>query len=524
MRVLVTDPIDQIGLDLILDAGHELEVMTDVDGDTLVDEVADVDALVIRGTEITRELFENAPKLQVVARAGIGVDNIDIDAATDHGVVVANAPWGNVHAAAEHTIALALSVCGAVPQAHHRLRAGDWSPADFSGTLLDGGTVSIIGLGRVGQRVASWYGDFGMELVAYDPYLGQDRAAQLGVELVDDIETAFERADLVSVNAPRTDETIDLVDESELSILDGDYLVHTGRGGVVNEAALADAVEAGHVAGAGVDVFDVEPLPADNPLLRVEDVIVTPHLGGTTYNAQENVARAAAENVLSAFEGDPVQNALNIPRPTTDEKLTVRPYVDIAETASKVATRLFGERIESIEVTFAGEIAEEEDVELATARVFRPFGWQVPVVDAPSKIAERRGLDVAVTRRWAASGFQSLVSVTAASDERELTVSGTLLADGDPHLVSIDGFRVEAAPHGHMLIVRNSDEPGVIGFVGTVLGDHDVNIAGMANSRETIDGEALTVYNLDDPLPDAARDALEADDRIYQVSTIGLGR
>ncbi len=524
MRVLVTDPIDQVGLDLIREAGHDLEVEVDIDGASLVDAVEDVDALVIRGTQITRELFENAPKLQIVARAGIGVDNIDIDAATDHGVVVANAPWGNVHAAAEHTIALALSVCGEVPQAHHRLRDGEWSPGEFSGTLLDGGTASIIGLGRVGQRVASWYGDFGMDLVAYDPYLGQDRANQLGVELVDDLETAFERADLVSVNAPRTDETIDLIDEAELSILDGDFLVHTGRGGVVNEQALADAVAAGHVAGAGVDVFDVEPLPADNPLLQVEDIVVTPHLGGTTYNAQENVARAAAENVLSAFAEEPVQNALNIPRPTPGTRPTFRPYVDIAETASKVATRLFGERIDSIEVTFAGEIAEEEDVELATARVFRPFGWQVPVVDAPSKIAERRGLDVAVTRRWASAGFQSLVSVTAANDDRELTVSGTLLADGNPHLVSIDGFRVEAVPHGHMLVVRNSDEPGVIGFVGTVLGDHGVNIAGMANSRETIDGEALTVYNLDDRLPDEARETLTADERIHQVSAISLDR
>jgi len=523
MKVLVTDPIDETGIDRLREAGLEVEERTDITSEALVDAIGDVDALVIRGTEITAEHFAAAPDLRIVARAGIGVDNIDIDAATEHDVIVANAPRGNVMAASEHTVALALSSLGSIPKLHQRLRAGEEPPDPTDLGELSGAAVGIVGLGRVGQRVAELLGAFDTDLHAYDPYLGQDRADQLGIDLVDDVTECVERADVISVNAPITSETDGLLGAEELAHLEDGYLVHTGRGGVVDETALAEAVADGPVAGAAVDVFRPEPPEADNPMLAVEDIVVTPHLGGTTTAAQVNVAETSAEQVVDALAGEPVQNSLNIPWVGEDGPPELREYVGLAEDASRVATRLLDGRVDAIEVTFSGEIAEEEAIELATARAFNPFGWQVPVVDAPARIARRRGIDVGVNRYWQAAGFQSLAAVTARSNGDEVTVSGTIFHDEDPRLVSIDGYRVDASPSGYLMVVRNRDEPGVIGAIGTILGEADVNIAGMANSREPHDGEALTVYTLDDPLPEAARERLTGDERIHSVTTIDLG-
>ncbi|MFB6082402.1 MAG: phosphoglycerate dehydrogenase [Halanaeroarchaeum sp.] len=524
MKVLVTDPIAEAGLERLREAGHEVVTAYDVAGAELLDAIADAHALVVRsGTEVTEEVFAAAEELVIVGRAGIGVDNIDIDAATEHGVIVANAPEGNVRAAAEHTVAMAFATARSIPQAHARLRDGEWAKGEFLGTELNGKTLGVVGLGRVGQQVARRLGPLGMDVVAFDPYIGEDRADQLGADLVD-LETCLNRADFLTVHVPLTDETRGLIGEEELAQLEGGYVVNTSRGGVVDEAALAEAVDDGVVAGAALDVFEEEPVPADNPLLAVEDVVVTPHLGASTEAAQENVATSTADQILAAFADEPVINALNAPSVDESAFPRIRPYIDLAETAGKVAATLFDGRIDVIQVSYDGDIAEE-DVDLVTASaqkgVFQPLEWQVNAVNAP-QVAEERGIDVTETRSRQAEDFQSLVSVTVGDGEDELTVSGTLFAGDDPRLVSIDGFRVDAVPHGHVLVARNRDEPGVIGFIGTTLGDHDVNIAGMFNGRETHGGEALTVYNLDDPVPEALLDDLRADDRITDVTYIEL--
>ncbi|MFW5935527.1 MAG: phosphoglycerate dehydrogenase, partial [Halolamina sp.] len=453
----------------------------------------------------------------------IGVDNIDIDAATDHGVIVANAPQGNVRAAAEHTVAMTFATARSIPQAHERLTGGEWAKGEFLGTEVNGKTLGIVGLGRVGQEVAKRLNALGMELVAYDPYIGEERAEQIGAELTD-LEDTLERADFLTIHTPLTPETENMIGEDELAQIEGGYLINCARGGIVDEAALADAVEDGVLKGAALDVFAEEPLSPDSPLLDVEDIIVTPHLGASTEAAQENVAVSTAEQVIAAFNDEPVMNALNAPSVDESAFPRIRPYVDLAETAGKIAAQLFDGRISEVTVRYEGEIAEE-DIDLVTASalkgVFTPLEWQVNAVNAP-QIAEDRGIDVTESKTRQAEDFQSLVTVEVGDGEETMSVCGTLFAGDDPRVVRIDGYRVDAIPYGHMLIARNYDEPGVIGLIGSVLGDTGVNIAGMFNARETIGGEALTVYNLDDPVPDAAIEELLADDRIIGINEITL--
>jgi D-3-phosphoglycerate dehydrogenase len=524
MKVLVSDPVADAGLATLREAGHEVVEGYDLEGAALEEAVADANAMVVRsGTTVDEELLAAAPDLVIVGRAGIGVDNIDVDAATEHGVVVANAPEGNVRAAAEHTVAMTFAAARSIPQAHGRLTAGEWAKGDYLGTELNGKTLGVVGLGRIGQEVAKKLDGLGMDVVAYDPYISGERARQLGAELAD-LDEVLARADVLTIHTPLTEETEGMIGEDELAELEGGYLVNGARGGIVDEDALAAAVDDGTLAGAALDVFATEPLPADSPLLDVEDVVVTPHLGASTEAAQEAVAVDTAKQVLAAFESEPIANALNAPSIDESAFPRVEPYIDLAETAGKVAAQLLGERIEHVEVSYDGAIAEE-DVELVTASalkgVFEPLEWQVNAVNAP-RIAEERGVEVTESKSRTAEDFQSLVTVRVRDGEEALSVSGTLFADDDPRVVRVDGYRVDAIPGGRMVVTRNTDEPGVIGLIGSVMGDHDVNIAGMFNARETIGGEALTVYNVDDPIPDAAVERLLDDERIVEVRAITL--
>jgi len=524
MKVLITDPIADAGVEHLRKMGHEVEEAFDVEGEALLGAVSDADALVVRsGTEVTEAVFAAAPDLQIVGRAGIGVDNIDIEAATEHGVVVANAPEGNVRAAAEHTVAMTFATARSIPQAHDRLEAGEWAKGEFLGTEVNNKTLGIVGLGRVGQEIAKRLGSLGMDLVAHDPYISEERADQLGAELVE-FEACLDRADFVTVHTPLTSETEGLIDADALARLEGGYLVNCARGGIVDEAALAAAVADGTLQGAALDVFADEPLDPSSPLLDVEDVIVTPHLGASTSAAQENVATSIADQVLAAFAEEPVINALNAPSMDASAFPRVKPYIDIAERAGKIAVQLFDGRTEEVEVAYRGEIADE-DVDLVTASalkgVFTSLSEPVNAVNAP-RVAEQRGIEVTESKTSQSEDFQSLVTVTVRNGDDELSVCGTLFAGDDPRIVRIDGYRVDAIPGGRMMIARNTDEPGVIGFIGTVMGEYDINIAGLYNARETIGGEALTVYNVDSPVPDEAREDFEADDRIIQIRYISL--
>jgi D-3-phosphoglycerate dehydrogenase len=525
MKVLVTDPIADAGIARLRKAGHEVETAYDVAGEALRSAVADANALLVRsGTEVTEDVFEAAPDLVIVGRAGIGVDNIDIDAATDHGVVVANAPAGNVRAAAEHTVGMTFATARSIPQAHDRLRDGEWAKGEFLGTEINSKTLGVVGFGRVGQEVTKRLGGLGMDVVAFDPYISEKRAEQLGAELVDDLRACLDRADFLSIHTPLTEETAHMIGEEELAQLEDGYVINCARGGIVDEAALAEAVEDGVLRGAAVDVFADEPVSPDTPLLDVEDVVVTPHLGASTEAAQENVATSIADQVIAAFAGEPVANALNAPSVDEGAYRTIRPYIGLAETAGKIAVQLFDGRFDRVEVEYAGDIAGE-DVELVTASalkgVFEPLEWQVNAVNAP-RIADERGIDVSETKTRRAEDFQSLVTVRVAANGESVSVCGTQFAGEDSRIVRIDGYRVDAVPYGHMLVARNEDVPGVIGFIGTVFGDYDINIAGMFNGRETIGGEALSVYTLDDPVTDEVLDRLDDHPNITETKYISL--
>ncbi len=525
MKVLVTDPIADAGIQLLRDAGHDVETGYDLEGDALLEAVGDVHALIVRsGTEVTEALLEAAPDLAIVGRAGIGVDNIDLEAATEHGVIVANAPEGNVRAAAEHTVAMAFATARSIPQAHNRLRDGEWAKGAFLGTEVNDKTLGILGFGRVGQEVGKRLGALGMDLVTFDPYISEDRADQLGAELVDELADCLDRADFLTIHTPLTSETAEMIGEPELQRLEDGYVVNCARGGIVDEAALADAVADGTLRGAALDVFAEEPLDPESPLLDVDDIVVTPHLGASTEAAQQNVAISTAEQVLAAFEGEPVVNALNAPSVDESAFPRIRPYIDLAETAGKIAVQLFDDRVEAVEVEYAGDIADE-DVDLVTASalkgVFEPLEWQVNAVNAP-QVAADRGIEVRELMSHTSEDFQSLVTVRVTNDGHEVSVCGTQFAGGEPRIVRIDGYRVEAIPHGHMLVARNRDEPGVIGFIGTVLGEAGINIAGMFNGREVIGGEALSVYNLDEPVSDDVLARLNRDDRIIETKYISL--
>lgn len=525
MKVLVTDPIADAGIDRLREAGYGVEIGYNLEGKALLEAVADAHALIVRsGTDVNRTVFEAAEELIIVGRAGIGVDNIDIDAATDQGVIVANAPEGNVRAAAEHTVAMAFATARSIPQAHDRLTDGEWAKSEFLGTEINNKTLAIIGLGRVGQEVAKRLDSLGMELLVYDPYISTERAEQFGAQLVEGLQETLEQADFATVHTPLLPETENMIGAEELEKLEGGYLINCARGGIIDESALAEAVADETLRGAAIDTFAEEPLDAGSPLLDVENVVVTPHLGASTEAAQESVAIDTAEQVLSAFADEPVLNALNAP--SVDESVfpRIEPYIDIAETAGKIAAQLLDERISDVEVSYEGDIASEE-VELVTASalkgVFEPVEWQVNAVNAP-QLAEERGIGVTESKTRQTADFQSLVRVTVQDGDTELAVEGTLFAGEDPRIVRINGYRVDAVPYGHMLVARNYDEPGVIGLIGSVLGDHDINISAMFNGREASGGEALTVYNLDSEVPDRVIQELLNDNRITEVQELVL--
>ncbi|WP_254536151.1 phosphoglycerate dehydrogenase [Halomarina litorea] len=524
MKILVTDPIADAGLDRLREAGHDVVTAYDVEGADLREQIRDAAGLIVRsGTKVDAELLDAAPELVIVGRAGIGVDNIDIDAATERGVIVANAPEGNVRAAAEHTVAMAFAVARSIPQAHARLKDGEWAKGDYLGREVNNKTLGIVGLGRVGQEVAKRLGALGMDLVAYDPYISESRADQLGAELAE-LDEVLDRADFLTIHTPLTPETEGLIGSEELARLGDGFVLNCARGGIVDEAALAAAVEEGTLAGAALDVFADEPLDPDSPLLDVDEIVVTPHLGASTEAAQENVATSAADQVIAAINDEPVVNALNAPSVDRSAFPRVRPYIGLAETAGRIAVQLFDGRVNSVEVEYAGDIAEEE-VEIVTASalkgVFRPLEVRVNAVNAPG-VAEERGIDVTESKTSQSDVFQSRVSVVVSDGEEDIRVCGTLFAGDDPRIVQIDGYRVDAIPHGHMLVARNHDKPGVIGFIGTVLGENNVNIAGMYNGRETIGGEALTVYSLDSEVPDELIEQLEEDERIIRAQYLAL--
>ena len=503
MRVLVTEQLSEQGLDL-LRKDFEVDLRTDLASGNLAGQIAPYDALIIRSaTQVTAEVLEAATNLKVVARAGIGLDNIDVETATHRGVMVVNAPQSNVISAAEQTLGLLLAQARSIPQAHAALKQGSWERQRWEGVELAGKTIGLVGLGRVGALVATRAAGFGMRVIAFDPYVSAERAKEMGVDAMPSLESLLVQADFVSIHLPRTPETEGLIGAHELSLMKrGARLVNTARGGIVDEDALAKALADGHLGGAALDVFAVEPT-TDSPLFGFESVVVTPHLGASTKEAQDKAGTTVAEMVRLALKGEFVPYAVNVSAGAEVTEV-VRPYVPLAERLGGLVAGLAEGGVRSIVASYLGRIAESDTRVLTLATLKGILGRSVhePVsfVNAPM-LARERGLVVSEMRSTVSQDYVSLISLRADTDQGPVAIKGTIVGKTAERIVEVDGFDIEVAPAEHMVFFTYIDRPGIIGKVGTILGDHDVNIATMDVGRKAAAGEALMCITVDTVVP-----------------------
>ncbi|MDQ3946515.1 MAG: phosphoglycerate dehydrogenase [Actinomycetota bacterium] len=524
-RVLVTEPLARVGLDALATAGFDVDVRTGLSSAELVSAVAGASALIIRSaTKVDEAVLEAGTDLVVVGRAGIGLDNVDVAAATRRGVMVVNAPQSNVLSAAEHTIALLISQARNVPQADADLKAGNWRRSRWEGVELHGKTLGILGLGRVGGLVAQRALAFGMHLLAHDPYVSAERARQMGVELAPTVEQLVAEADFLTIHLPRTLETEGLVGRDLLSrAKPGIRIINTARGGILDEEALHDALVSGQVAGAALDVFDEEPT-TKSPLFELDTVVVTPHLGASTVEAQDKAGQTIAEQVILALRGDFVPYAVNVAAGEASE--TVRRFLPLGERLGRLFTALAGGLVETLEVCYEGQVADY-DCRILTLSVLK--GVFSPVVEEPvsfvnaPQLAEERGLALRETKSSSARDFVNLISLRGRIGGRDAHVAGTLAGRSEtPRIVGIDDHAVDVPPARYMLVVRNDDRPGMIGRVGTTLGDAGVNIADMALGRGPTGDHALMVLSTDSPVSPDVVERLRAQDGILDAKAIEL--
>jgi D-3-phosphoglycerate dehydrogenase len=528
MKVLVSEPLSDAGVKR-LRAQHQVDVLLDLSPTELLEVIGTYDALIVRSaTKVTAELLQAAENMKVVGRAGIGLDNVDVEAATRHGVLVVNAPQSNVLSAAEHTMALMLAQARNVPQAHAALVAGSWERERWQGVELHGKTLGIVGLGRVGTLVAQRASAFGMEVIAFDPYVPAARAAQMGIELIATVVEVCRRADFLTIHLPKTPETAGLIGERELSeARPGIRIVNTARGGLIDEDALLRALKDGRVAGAAIDVFEGEPV-TEHPLFAFDNVVVTPHLGASTVEAQDKAGLAIAEQVVLALAGEFVPFAVNVDAGTEIPE-PVRPYLRLAERLGRVAVGLSPAGIESLRFGYNGQIADHDTRALTLAGLKGAFSSVVhePVtfVNAPL-LARDRGISYSESKCTTSNDYVNMIDASASSTGEEVTVAGVLAGKrGFERLVRVYGYDIDMAFAPVMAFFRYEDRPGIVGIVGTLLGQAGVNIANMQVGRQTQGGEALMGLALDSPIPSPILDdiARTADLRDARLIVLDAG-
>ena len=526
MKILISDNLSKVGVDLLRrNERFQVDVNTGLKPEELKRVIGDYDALIVRSeTKVTAEIIGAAEKLKVIGRAGTGVDNIDVPAATARGIVVMNAAGGNSVTTAEHAISLMMSLARKIPQAHAKLKGGKWDKKSFMGAELAGKTLGIIGLGNIGKIVASRALGLAMKVVAYDPFITKDVAMRAGIELAA-LDEVFERSDFVTVHTPLTEETRGIIGPSAFAKMkNGVRVINAARGGLVDERALYDAIKSGKVSGAALDVFEQEPVPADNPLLGLDEVIVTPHLGASTHEAQESVAVTIAETVANFLLTGAIAGAVNVPAVSAEALETMRPYLTLGAKLGDFQAQFFNQPVGEIQINYSGEVADL-DVRPITQAILTGLLKQVSArvnqVNA-SVIAEERGLRVTESKARAPQDFTSLVEVVVRNEQNESRIAGTLFGRAEQRIVTIDSYRLEAAPQGHLLVVRNDDQPGVVGRVGAFLGDRNINIAQLYLSRNKAGGVAMSVYQVDSALDAATLDELSKSPRVISVTQISL--
>jgi D-3-phosphoglycerate dehydrogenase len=504
VKVLVTERLSEAGLEL-LRRDFQVDVRPELARAGLAEAIGPYDALVVRSqTRVDADVIAAGENLKVVARAGIGLDNVDVDAATRRGVMVVNAPQSNIVSAAEHTIALLLAQARNIPRAERDLKAGRWERSAYQGVELQGKTLGIVGLGRVGALVAARCAAFGMRIIAFDPYVPKERAKEIGIELMPTLEALLVQADFISVHLPRTPDTEGLIGARELALVkEGARLVNTARGGIVDEEALAKALEEGRLAGAALDVFASEPT-TESPLFGFDQVVVTPHLGASTTEAQDKAGTSVAEMVRLALSGEFVPHAVNVSAGAEVAEV-VKPFLPLAHKLGALLTGLAQGAVRGVEAQYLGRIADADTRVLTLAIVRGVLSGVVhePVsfVNAPI-IAGERGIAISEMRSTVSSDYVNLIHVRAETDDGPVGVAGTLVGKRNAERVlQVNGYDIEMAPSRYMLFFTYEDRPGIIGKVGTILGEADINIATMDVGRPTRGGTALMGLTLDSPVP-----------------------
>jgi len=508
MKVLAMDKTAEEGLKVLRNAGIEVDAKAGLTEDELVKIIPQYDGLIVRSeTKVTPKIIEAATNLKIAARAGVGVDNIDLPSATQRGIIVVNSPEGNTVAAAEHTWAMLLAMTRQIPQAYSKLKAGNWDKKSFKGIEVLNKTLGVVGLGKIGKRVASYALGMGMKVIAYDPFVTADYAKSLGVE-IKALEDVIKEADFITLHIPKTKETAGIINADAIAKMKkGVRIVNVARGGIIDETALFEALKSGQVAAAALDVFDKEPLPSDSPLLTLDNIVVTPHLGASTVEAQVNVAIDVAEQIVEVLKGGAARSAVNIPSMKPELIAPVRPFMGIAEKLGIIAAQLSKAPIQRVEVEYSGEIADNNVSPLTTTvlkGLFTPIMGvsKVNFVNAPI-IAKDRGVEVVESKRKESKDFASLILLRIKTEQGVSEVGGTVFTGAGDRLVLVDGFRVDAVPEGYLLFLHNIDKPGMIGHVGTYLGQHAINIASMKVGRNIPGENAVMVLNVDADVSDA---------------------
>jgi D-3-phosphoglycerate dehydrogenase len=523
-KVLISDKLSDAAVQIFKDRGIDVDFQPDLgkDKDKLLEVIGQYDGLAIRSaTKATEKIIAAATNLKVIGRAGIGVDNVDIPAASKKGIIVMNTPFGNSITTAEHAISMMMAVARQIPEANASTHAGKWEKSRFMGVELTAKTLGVIGAGNIGSIVIDRALGLRMKVIAYDPFLSEERATEIGVEKVE-LDELLGRSDFITMHVPLTDQTKNILSKENIAKLKkGVRIVNCARGGLVDEEALAEALKAGHVAGAAFDVFAVEPA-TDSPLFNLPNVVVTPHLGAATTEAQENVALQVAEQMSDYLLTGAVQNALNMPSVTAEEAKIMGPWIKLTEHLGNFIGQMTDEPIKAINILFDGEASEMNLKALTAATIAGIMNKANPdtnMVSAPV-IAKERGIKVSTTKQDQSGAFEGYVKVTVVTEKRERSVAGTVFSDGKPRFIQIKGINIDAEIGEHMVYTTNKDVPGIIGLLGSTLGQNNVNIANFTLGRAAAKGEAIALLYLDEAVPAAAVKALEDTGSFQQVKPL----
>jgi D-3-phosphoglycerate dehydrogenase len=524
MRVLVSDKLSERGINVLKNADSiEVDVKVGLSQEELIGIIAQYDGLAIRSaTQVTKEVINAANNLKVVGRAGIGVDNVDLRAASKKGIVVMNTPEGNTITTAEHTISMLLALSRKIPQATASLKKNLWEKKNFMGVEVYNKTLGIIGFGKIGQIVSKLARGLQMNVIVFDPYISKESTQQTGIDLVD-MDELLKRSDYITLHVPNTKETKNLICEETINKMKtGVRIINCARGGIINESDLLKSINEKKVAGAALDVFEKEP-PGESPLLLKDEVICTPHLGASTDEAQENVSIGITEQIVAYLIKGQIRNAINVPSVDAETLRKIQPYIYLSEKIGSLQSQLCDGGIQQINIMYSGDVAELETkpITISALKGLLSSFIEVNIVNAPI-IAKERGIEVLESKSSESHDFASLISVEVTTDKESKLIQGTLFGKKEARIVRIDEYPIEAAPEGNMLVFSNIDAPGVIGKIGTVIGENNINIAGFNLSRTIVKGKAMAIVNLDSALTDKAEEEIKKIPNILFVKKIKL--